>query len=116
MFEQALIHECQEELAITLSVGDAFMYVIHEYTDITVHLTLFNVVIADGVPQKLEHNDIKWITPIEIPSYNFCPADIEFLKNITHKLLKQAKRNEQSLNHNICLQYIKYILHIMLTK
>lgn len=29
--EQALIRECQEELAITLSVGDVFMDVIHEY-------------------------------------------------------------------------------------
>ena len=29
--EQALIRECQEELAITISVGDVFMDVIHKY-------------------------------------------------------------------------------------
>ena len=80
--EQALIRECQEELAITLSVADAFMDIVHEYPDITVHLTLFNATIADGVPQKLEHNDIKWITPAEIPQYNFCPADTEILARI----------------------------------
>ena len=80
--EQALIRECQEELAITLSVGDAFMDVVHEYPDLTVHLTLFNATIADGEPQKLEHNDIKWITPNEIPNYKFCPADEEILKKI----------------------------------
>ena len=28
--EQALIRECQEELAVTLSVGDVFMDVIHD--------------------------------------------------------------------------------------
>lgn len=38
--EQALIRECQEELVITLSVGDAFMDVMHEYLGINVHLTL----------------------------------------------------------------------------
>ena len=81
--KQALIRECQEELAVTLSVGDMFMDVIHEYPDITVHLTLFNATIAEGVPQKLEHNDIKWITPAEIPNYNFCPADKEILKKIS---------------------------------
>ena len=81
--EQALIRECQEELAITLSVGDVFMDVIHEYPDITVYLTLFNATIAEGIPQKLEHNDIKWITPAEIPNYDFCPADYEILKKIT---------------------------------
>ena len=80
--EQALIRECQEELAITLSVGDVFMDVIHEYPDITVHLTLFNATIAEGEPQKLEHNDIQWITPREIPNYDFCPADKEILERI----------------------------------
>lgn len=81
--EQALIRECQEELAVTLSVGDVFMDVVHKYPDITVYLTLFNATIAKGVPQKLEHNDIKWITPTEIPNYDFCPADEEILKKIT---------------------------------
>ena len=80
--ELALIRECQEELAVTLSVGAVFMDVIHEYPDVTVHLTLFNATIAEGVPQKLEHNDIKWIAPSEIPNYNFCPADQEILKRI----------------------------------
>ena len=80
--EQALIRECREELDILLSVGDVFMDVIHEYPDLTVHLTLFNATIADGEPQKLEHNDIKWITPSEISNYEFCPADEEILARI----------------------------------
>lgn len=80
--EAALIRECQEELAVTLSVGDVFMEVVHEYPDITVRLTLFNAVIAEGVPRKLEHNDVRWITPAEIPQYNFCPADVEILDKI----------------------------------
>ena len=81
--EQALIRECQEELAVTLSIGDVFMDVVHEYQDLTVHLTLFNAVIIEGVPQKLEHNDIKWISPSGISNYEFCPADVEILKKIT---------------------------------
>ena len=80
--EQALIRECQEELAITLAVSDVFMDVVHEYPDITIRLTLFNATIAEGIPQKLEHNDIKWITPVEIPNYEFCPADETILERI----------------------------------
>ena len=80
--EQALIRECREELDVTLSVGDVFMEVVHEYPDITVHLTLFNANIAEGIPQKLEHNDIRWISAAEIPNYNFCPADEEILLKI----------------------------------
>ena len=81
--EQALIRECREELAVVLTVGDVFMDVTHEYPDLTVHLTLFHAVIAEGEPQKLEHNDIRWITPKEIPDYVFCPADVEILREIT---------------------------------
>ena len=80
--EQALIRECQEELDVTLSVGDIFMEVVHEYPDITVHLTLFNATIVEGVPQKLEHNDIKWIAVSEIDNYDFCPADTKILEMI----------------------------------
>ena len=83
--EQALIRECQEELAVTLLVGDVFMDVVHEYPDLTVHLTLFNATIAEGVPQKIDHNNIKWIIPDEIPNYEFCPADEEILKIIIAK-------------------------------
>ena len=81
--EEALIRECKEELNITLSVGDVFMEVTHEYPDITVHLTLFNAVIREGKPEKLEHNDIRWITANEITNYAFCPADEEILIRIS---------------------------------
>ena len=78
----ALVRECREELAVELSVGDVFMEVTHEYPDLTVHLTLFHAAIAEGEPQKLEHNDIRWITPSQIPDYDFCPADVEILAKI----------------------------------
>lgn len=79
---QALIRECQEELGITLSVGNIFMDVIHCYPDLTVHLTLFHATIASGTPQLLEHHDMRWITPAEIDQFDFCPADIEILQKI----------------------------------
>lgn len=80
--DQALVRECLEELEIMLSVGDKFMEVTHEYPDIIVHLTLFNATIAKGKPQKLEHNDIQWITVDEISQYEFCPADEEILQKL----------------------------------
>ncbi len=80
--EQALIRECREELAVTLSVGEIFMEVDHEYPDLNVHLTLFNAAISEGTPRMLEHNDIRWITVGEIPQYEFCPADKAILKKL----------------------------------
>ena len=75
----ALQRECREELNIGISVGETFAEVTHEYSDITVRLTLFNAEIEEGEPQRLEHSAIEWITPSEIPKYEFCPADKVFL-------------------------------------
>ena len=80
--EQALIRECQEELAVTISVGEVFMEVDHDYPDLNVHLTLFNAAIIEGMPQMLEHNDIRWIAVNEMPQYEFCPADEAILKRL----------------------------------
>lgn len=83
--EQALLRECQEELGIQIATDDIFMELVHEYPDITVRLTLFNARIVSGIPQRLEHNDIRWITPTEIPDYSFCPADKEILERLMHR-------------------------------
>ena len=80
--EQALERECREELGITVAVGDVFTEVTHVYPDLTVNLTLLYARIADGEPQLLEHNDLRWITPGEIDSYDFCPADGVILAKI----------------------------------
>ena len=76
--EQALVRECREELALDVTAQDVFMEVTHVYPDVTVHLTLFNAT-AEGEPQMLEHNDVKWITPSQIDEYEFCPADKDIL-------------------------------------
>ena len=80
--EQALIRECKEELDITIEVDDVFTEAIHEYPDITIRLTVFNAKITEGVPKLIEHNNLKWITPDEIPQYEFCPADVMILKKL----------------------------------
>ena len=80
--EQALIRECREELGVTVVPGDVYMEVDHVYPDITIHLTLFRASIATGRPRKLEHADIRFIPPSDIPLYPFCPADAAILERI----------------------------------
>ena len=86
--EQALVRECREELGITVAVGEVFTEVTHAYPDLTVHLTLYSARIAEGEPQLLEHNALRWITPNEIDGYAFCPADEAILAGI-----KEAAEN-----------------------
>ncbi len=80
--EEALRREVREELDMEIEVHDIFMELCHKYPDMDVHLTLFNASIVRGEPKMLEHADIRWITPAEIPGYSFCPADKEILRKL----------------------------------
>ena len=80
---ETLIRECREELDVTVAVGEEFMEVHHVYPDIAIRLRLFHCRIAEGEPKLLEHVALAWITPAQIPQYDFCPADTEILKRIT---------------------------------
>lgn len=78
----ALIRECQEELGITIRVGELFMDVIHEYPDLSVHLYLYNAIICHGIPKSIEHNAISWIRSSEIDNYTFSDADTLFIPKL----------------------------------
>ena len=80
--EQALERECAEELAIHVSVGSQFWQEYHDYPDMLIRLTLFHCRLESGVPQALEHRDLRWIHPSQIGLFQFCPADENFLKEI----------------------------------
>lgn len=79
---QALVRECREELGITVAVRQICLDLVHEYPDLTVHLTLFSAVITAGTPQLLEHNALRWLTAEEAASYPFCPADRVLLQKL----------------------------------
>ena len=85
--EAALARECREELDVTVRADSVYMELTHEYPDMTVDLTLFNATLLRGEPKLLEHTDLRWITPAQIPDYEFAPADKEILK----KLMDEAR-------------------------
>ncbi len=87
--EEALVRECEEELAIEVKVNDVFAELTHEYSDMTVRLTLFNCEIKSGEPKLLEHTEIKWMTPAETDDYDFCPADEDILKKLKELSLRR---------------------------
>jgi len=89
--QQALLRECREELGIEVTVCEQFAEVIHAYPDLTVQLTVFRARMKQGEPQRLEHEEIRWITAEEIDAFDFCPADDEILNHIKEeKAMKEV--------------------------
>lgn len=83
--EEALVRECREELGVFLTVGEVFAEVKHVYPDLKVRLTVFRAETADE-PKRIEHEELRFITPAEIPLYEFCPADRPILEKLQREL------------------------------
>ena len=84
------------------------MDVVHEYPDLTVHLTLFHATIREGIPQKLEHNDIRWITVNEIDQYEFLSGrrgDFEEDKGCLLKPITSSSETESRRSSNRTVKY-----------
>ncbi len=83
--EEALVRECREELGAAVTVGRKRGEWIHAYPDLTVRLILLEAELH-GEPRRLEHDELRWITPEQIPQYEFCPADAGILAELTKDL------------------------------
>ncbi len=79
---EALVRECREELAVALEVTRELADVVHDYGSFSIHLTLLEAAVREGVPAALEHNAIRWISEEELEGYSFCPADEKLLKKL----------------------------------
>ena len=81
--KQALVRECQEEIALPVVNLQIRTEVTHAYPDKTVHLVLIDCEPAPGhEPTAKEHSELGWYTADEVRELEFCPADYEVLPEI----------------------------------
>ena len=78
--EQALARECREELALEIENEHIIDSVVHEYPEKTIRLTLISCSPKSGsIPKALEHQQIRWVTHVEMDVLDFAPADRELI-------------------------------------
>ena len=83
---QALVRECREEIGVVIEPLDEVIDVLHEYPDLTVHLTLIRARIVSGEITLYEHQDARWVTEKELEAFPLCPADAEMVDMIRARL------------------------------
>ena len=84
--EQALARECREELDLEIENERVIDSVVHEYPEKTIRLTLIECTPKMGsIPKALEHQQIQWVTPDDMPALAFCPADMDLIKRLFHE-------------------------------
>jgi len=81
-FEECLVREIREELAMEIAVGELFEEITHAYETKTVHLKFFICQWMGGEPQALGCAAFQWIGKGELAQYQFPAADARLLERL----------------------------------
>jgi 8-oxo-dGTP diphosphatase len=77
--EAALAREAQEELDVSLQVGERLWDTVHTYADLTVELVLYRARLTRGEPKALGAQALRFASPTEMKALPFCEADVPLL-------------------------------------
>lgn len=81
-FEQCLVREIREELGVTISVGELFEEIAHDYPEKSVHLKFFICKLLSGEPQPLDCAAVRWVAKTELAGFEFPAADVQLLERL----------------------------------
>ncbi|WP_137653041.1 (deoxy)nucleoside triphosphate pyrophosphohydrolase [Bifidobacterium moukalabense] len=80
---EALHREIEEELLCEIEVVDEVCTSSHDYDFGTVVLTSFVCHLLSGTPRLTEHHAIRWLSPSEMLTLDWAPADREAVRLIS---------------------------------
>ena len=83
-FEECLRRELQEELGVTVVVGELMESLTHSYPEKTVHLRFFRCTLAEPAaePRPLGCQAVQWVTQKTLADYQFPAADARLLARL----------------------------------
>jgi len=81
--EEALVRELEEELGISVEVGERLEAVV-EWTDgkVSIRLTGYWCEISDAEPMALEHAEVRWCDVSELADLEWAEADLPLVAEI----------------------------------
>ena len=80
--EECLVRECRVELGIEIMVQELFAQTTYAYPEITIAFSFFRAKLVKGEPKAEVHESIKWVLPVELKFYEFCPADVAVVEKL----------------------------------
>jgi 8-oxo-dGTP diphosphatase len=73
--EDSLARELAEELGLEASVGEHLCSALFDGDGISLELLVYRVHRTAGEPAALEHEEIRWVPPRELASYDLADSD-----------------------------------------
>lgn len=89
---ECLTREILEELGVAIQVGGAFGVYRHAYSHFKVTLHAFCCsIVDDQLPQALQVQDLRWVSPAELVSYPMGKIDRQIAARLVESTLKEQE-------------------------
>lgn len=75
----ALKREIREELAAEITVGEKLCTVEYDYPQFHLSMACYLCQLQSAVPTLLEHEDARWLSPQDLSSVRWLPADQQII-------------------------------------
>lgn len=83
--QEALAREIREELDAQVAVGNLFETVEYDYPQFHLSMACYFCTIESGKLVLKEHEAAKWLSPEELESVDWLPADRELVRHLLHR-------------------------------
>ncbi len=80
--EECLRRELREELDIEAEIGEFFLSSKYVYSHAPIELLVYKAKIVRGRPRLNDHSELRWVSPEDLPSYEFPPADLPVIEKL----------------------------------
>jgi 8-oxo-dGTP diphosphatase len=86
---EALVRECEEEMAVAIAVGE----LLGESAEGAIRLTLYAAALLRGEPAALQdHDELRWLAADELDDVGWLPIDQSLLPAVAALLQRLAQR------------------------
>lgn len=92
--QEALLREIKEEMCCEIEIGEQVEHTVFEYHFGIVHLTTFICKLIGGEPVLTEHAAMKWLTPGELKSLDWAPADVPAIEKLSGMSFVSLKKRD----------------------
>ncbi|MBR0438283.1 MAG: (deoxy)nucleoside triphosphate pyrophosphohydrolase [Clostridia bacterium] len=75
----AVLREIEEELGVSIGVGDRIYVIEYDYPDFHLHMEAFACTLSGGEIELREHENALWLDRDSIDSVRWLPADEEMI-------------------------------------
>ena len=94
--EQALKREIREELDAEIDVGESVSRIEYDYPDFHLSMDCFFCSLLSGSMTLKEHEAAKWLSPDELDSVSWLPADLSLIERIKAKMASENRQNSEN--------------------